>query len=116
MPDVSTPLVMEELARNLGSPSWWVGVVVVGILLNVISAYLKPPIDKALSTVSRSWRIRSVALRARRAKLIEELRANRHLQLLFLAAEARHRSRGVVFLLLSLICVLGYTSIGNADL
>jgi hypothetical protein len=102
--------------RNLVSLEWWLGVVLVGLVLNIVSAYLKPIVDRALSKISRSWRDRSVAQRGKRAKVIAQLRANPHLQLLMLSAELRHRFRGVVYLLLAAIFFLGYTAIGTADL
>jgi len=37
---------MNTLTKNLADPSWWMTVVVFGILINVIAAYLKPAIDK----------------------------------------------------------------------
>lgn len=42
---------MDELAHNLASPTWWVGVVIVGLLINLASAYLKPGLDYLMSSV-----------------------------------------------------------------
>jgi hypothetical protein len=42
-------MLMDEFLRNLGSVSWWLGVVVVGIIINVISHFIPPVLGK-LST------------------------------------------------------------------
>jgi hypothetical protein len=54
---------MNEFANNLTSFSWWLGVVVVGLLINLASAYLKSPIDNLGSKFSTSWRNRTVRSR-----------------------------------------------------
>jgi hypothetical protein len=50
---------MTELINNLSSVSWWIGVVIVGVLINLVSAYIKSPIDKLGSKLSSAWRNRS---------------------------------------------------------
>lgn len=37
---------MDKLLENFTSFEWWLGVVLVGLLINLFSAYLKPVIDK----------------------------------------------------------------------
>lgn len=46
---------MVQFVANLRSPSWWLSVVVVGILLNVIANYLTRGIDLASSRLSSRW-------------------------------------------------------------
>ncbi len=45
---------MEDFLQNLSSPSWWFGVALVGFLINLASAYLKPVVDNIASRVSSS--------------------------------------------------------------
>ena len=47
---------MNEFLQNIGSPSWWVGVVVVSFIINLASAYSKPLIDRTLAGLSESRR------------------------------------------------------------
>lgn len=54
---------MDEFAQNLTSPAWWVGVVVVGILINLVSAYAKPVLDRITSNFGERWKKRSTARR-----------------------------------------------------
>lgn len=94
---------MEEIVRNLSSLSWWFGVVIVGIVLNIASAYLKSPIDKGISQLSRKWQERSErSLRARQAK-IAELRSSQQAQSLLIAEEMRNRLRHLSMVIFSLL-------------
>ncbi|WP_374562515.1 hypothetical protein [Ideonella sp.] len=43
---------MDEFVASLGTAYWWLSVVLVGIAINLVSAYLKRPIDSAMSRVS----------------------------------------------------------------
>lgn len=45
---------MERFLANITSTSWWVGVVLVGIIINIISSYLKPFLDGNISKLSAS--------------------------------------------------------------
>ena len=81
---------MDELWRNVGSLSWWVGVVVVGLLVNVIAAYLKPTLDFILSRVSTRWALRSEKLTAERAARIALIRVNNTEKVLSALREIRH--------------------------
>lgn len=71
---------MDELTKNLSSPYWWIGVVVVGILINLASAYLKPALDRWLSRMSVWWRNQSAKRKARYEKEIEALMGSAELQ------------------------------------
>ena len=99
---------MEEFAKNLSSLSWWLGVVAVGLVLNVASAYLKTPLDNALSAISTRWNSRSRRLReAREARINQVVESDRHLQLL-IADELRDRLRAVHTTLLAVFLILFY--------
>jgi hypothetical protein len=107
---------VDEFILSLSSTSWWISVVLVGIVIHITSSYIKPLLDRMASAVSRSWAERSKARRAEREKLVADLRSDLHLQLLFLAAEARHRSRAIALLLFTVLFLMGFTAIGSADL
>jgi uncharacterized protein YggT (Ycf19 family) len=40
---------MHGIAKNISDPSWWMTVVVFGILINLVAAYIKPVIDRAVA-------------------------------------------------------------------
>ena len=94
---------MDEFANSVSSLSWWLGVVVVGIVLNVVAAYLKPRLDKLFSTMSSSWRNRSEKRFSERKRLADELRNDKHQQILILGEETRARIRGIAAFILSLM-------------
>ncbi|MFM5708873.1 MAG: hypothetical protein ACRCYG_18835 [Aeromonas veronii] len=50
---------MEDTYKFLSSTEWWVSVVIAGITINVISAYMKTSLDGCLSKLSSWWRFRS---------------------------------------------------------
>lgn len=102
---------MDEFAKSLTSINWWLGVVLVGILLNVLSSYLKPVVDNLFSKVSFWWRNRSEDARDARARIVAELRSDRHKQILMLAVENRRRLQSIGYLIYSLIFLVLYLSI-----
>jgi hypothetical protein len=53
---------MSELLKDLTSFHWWMGVVIVGIVINLASDYLKPRADKLLSSMSTWYGTRTESL------------------------------------------------------
>jgi hypothetical protein len=53
---------MSQPFKDLTSFHWWMGVVIVGILINLISDYLKPRADKLLSSMSTWYGTRTESL------------------------------------------------------
>jgi hypothetical protein len=80
---------MEEMLKTIATPQFWVLVVIVGILINLASAYLKPPLDRAFSAVSLRWATRTEEQRRQRLRRIECLSGNINEQLLASFAELR---------------------------
>lgn len=73
---------MESFLENVKSLSWWISVVLVGIVLSWIAAYLKAGTDRLGSTVSRDWRGYTAARAAARAAYIQHLQAHPHEQVM----------------------------------
>lgn len=61
---------MDEILGYLTSPGWWFSVVAAGLVINLAAAYIKQPIDAALTGVSGRWRARTAAERERHERLI----------------------------------------------
>jgi len=90
---------------------WWVSAVVVGIIINLASDYLKPYIDKILATVSSRWKARV----ERKSVEFEELvqaHVNDPMLVLLTTAEA---TRLTVHSLLNLVFSLGLTGSAMLD-
>jgi hypothetical protein len=102
---------MEEFIKSASSLYWWLSVVIVGIAINVFSAYIKQKLDRYLSSTSNWWRERSEAQLARRQEQICALREDSNLRLLMCM-------RVIIdffFVTISLIAVvLGMTGLGIA--
>lgn len=64
---------MSEFIQSASSVNWWLSVVVVGLLLNILSSYLKTPLDAMGSRLSSSWRRRSEAAREQHRLAVERL-------------------------------------------
>ena len=95
---------MKNLLTNISSVYWWISVVVVGIVINLASAYLKTKLDTNLSNASSWWRKRSEAHKARRAKDLKRLTDNPHDQMLLAFGEMRDRIRAVSQFIIASLC------------
>ncbi len=69
-------LTMNEFFRDIASPYWWVSVVLVGLLIHLIAAYLKPFLDKVGSGLSASVRRRVEQDRQRFNREVQDLVEN----------------------------------------
>ena len=99
---------MVEFITSLSTLNWWLSVVLVGVALNLFSAYLKNPFDKLLSKISTSWSARTASQKTLRLLKVEELKVDKHKQLLLLAEESRSRNLCNSFLIISLILLVTY--------
>lgn len=118
---------MDEITKNLSSPTWWISVVLVGLLINLASAYLKPAIDRLMSILSQRWLTKAHERRNAYENEISELSVNieqqrqyehKHLSLLlhalfglgFAALLIAMKIAAIVFPVLSIANDLGVSS------
>jgi hypothetical protein len=73
-----------------------------GIVINLLSAYLKSPLDGSLSRMSRWWASRSQARRSTTGHIVDELRRSRHQQLLYAWRHTRQLMFTILYLLLGI--------------
>jgi len=97
---------MKAWFQNLNSLDWWIGVVAVGIVINLVSAYLKGPCDRLLSAVSKRWATRTEAQRKARDERIARLRASRDEQTFALIQALHVRVRSVMMILLGWVLMV----------
>jgi len=97
---------MNELIQTLSSPVWWFSVVIVGILINLVSAYLKSPIDSRLSKISTWWRQRTEQQKAEQEALMNRLANSEHEQVMASFADLRDRLRSQYYLLMGVFIIL----------
>lgn len=86
---------MTKLTEYLSDPGWWLGVVVVGLIINVASVYLIRRLDAQLSRISERWRARSEQARADRLLRVDLIRTSERELFLHLFRELRLRERAV---------------------
>lgn len=97
---------MEEFSKVLSSPYWWLSAVVVGILINLVSAYIKGPIDQLLSHISVAWRTRSEKRRADYTLELNKLVVNMELQRQYEHLELRSTLDALFGLMFALLILL----------
>ena len=97
---------MNDILTELSKPVWWVSVVVAGIAINLLSAYLKGSVDKALTGTSSWWRRRSSARQLAWQARIDLLRSNEQARHAVAASEVRLRLQSIHMLLLAIFIVL----------
>ena len=98
---------MSEFWLQIQTPSWWVGVVIVGILINLISDYAKPQLDKYMSRTFIWWSLRSEQRRSARNKIIEKIKVDSQERNIYIAHEMRYRLRSIEAFLMGIICFGG---------
>lgn len=77
---------MDDVLKQLVSPAFWILVVVVGLILNVLSSYLKSGLDVLFTRWSDKRRERSQAEKEKVAQLTSIFVSDRHLQLVHIGA------------------------------
>jgi hypothetical protein len=92
-----------DVMKFFGDPSWWVSVVVVGIVINFFSAYAKGWIDNGLGKISEKWRNSSERRKQIQRGKIDELARSEYLRTKAMGAATYVLIRGVSFQVLALI-------------
>lgn len=62
---------MNEITSQLGSPAWWFSTVLVALLVNLLTSYLKEPADRYLNRRSSKRRAESEAKQAQFQKMVD---------------------------------------------
>jgi hypothetical protein len=88
---------MKDFFTNLGSLYWWISVVVVGVLINLFSAYLKNKLDRYLSSTSSWWRKRTEVKSNQRQSTIDKIRSDPDEKDRIIQNELRDRLQSIYF-------------------
>jgi hypothetical protein len=99
---------LEEIINTVSEPVWWFSVVVMGIVINLSSAYIKEPFDRVMSNVSSWWKSKSDKAALKKEEYRTRLASDKEFMLLESMAELRQRHRSIyslVWALLVVICV-----------
>jgi len=90
---------VSEIFDELSRPTWWISVVVVGLIVNLASAYLKGPLDNSLASSSAWWRRRSEKRRAEWERFVAEIGSSTEARNEAFFSEIRSRQKSASFLL-----------------
>lgn len=90
---------MNDLLSNFTSLSWWIGVVIVGIVIHLVGSYLKKPVDKLLSRISSSMERKGLAHETVVQNRINNMVNNHHEQVLHVFGELRYRVQALFSLM-----------------
>lgn len=97
---------LNEVLIELSKPIWWISVVVAGIVINLLSAYIKVPLDKAFVSTS-SWRRSRSEKRMREWEVrVNSLRVNAEAREAEEFTEIRQKLESIHLLLLSIFMML----------
>jgi hypothetical protein len=99
---------MSEFFTNISNPGWWLGVVFVGLLLNIASSYLKPFIDNQLAKFSEKKRNALAARHELEEKLVDKLSNSVDDRKLLKLEIIDLRVQGVMHIVLSLVFMTMY--------
>lgn len=99
---------MDEFTKLLVSPLWWLSVVVVGILINLASAYLKPRLDETFSRSSLWWRNRSEEAKRRDRLVAEGLAVDQVALSMFMHLITNFRIFGVTLSVFAALFLVAY--------
>ena len=84
---------MTSLLDSVTSLSWWIGVVLVGLAINIAAAYLKPRLDGVMGSVSTRWAKANSKRQLERNERLNLLASSEHEQVLSGLEELRLRIR-----------------------
>ncbi|MBA6232975.1 MULTISPECIES: hypothetical protein [unclassified Colwellia] len=97
---------MEEVLNELSRPIWWVSVVIAGIIINLLSAYTKPALDKVFSKYSKSIKSRNLKKNQELELYISKLEADKDFLNQELFSELRLRSQAIYLLLMGVFIIV----------
>ena len=92
---VGLELPVDKFLTDVSTAYWWITAVLVGLVINLASAYMKAPIDRVAAWLSGRWRARTAALRSARQLHVAFLRDHPESRPEFRAMEARLRLKGL---------------------
>jgi flagellar biosynthesis protein FliQ len=85
------------------SYEWWISVVIVGLMINLISAYAKPKIDDQVAKLSHWWANQNEKERLQRTRRIESIRSSPQIQHVLGVQSIRRIVTGSAYALASLL-------------
>src|SRR5262249_29180352 len=96
-------LIMQTTLELIKTPQFWIGTIIAGILVNIISHWLilkfPPKFKNFISTLSSKWRTRTMEMRQERENRIAPLINNLQEQQFLVSFAASKRLSGIINIL-----------------
>lgn len=107
---------MDKILNDLTDYSWWFGVVIVGIVLNLGTSYLKPTIDNILAKYSSRKREQLGIAKKRQDEAIKLLNTSQEERMMLKFRIIEHQTAGNHSLILGLsFFIMTFSVIGLVD-
>ena len=106
---------MDDIVTELSKPIWWISVVLAGIVINLLSAYLKSQIDRTLIGSLSWWREKSTKRQEQWALRINAIISNNEIKADEMHGEIVQRLQSVALMLQSIILLLLTLLISEID-
>lgn len=97
---------MGQFLNDLSSPYWWLSVVLVGIIINIVTEYLKPLIDKIWVAWSQRRRRKAQEEEAKSQKLRELLEEDSRRQEIWVGRMIDEQIRSNRYLVMALLLLV----------
>lgn len=94
---------MDEFVKNLSSPSWWLGVFVVGLIVEMLGGSLRDWLGKLLAKISEYWALKRRIRSKKQQQLLRDLKSDDTLLCLYAMRESRYRTRALFALVLGIV-------------
>jgi hypothetical protein len=105
--------MIERIISDFASWHWWITVVIVGLLVNLGSAYLKDPLDRLFAHRSATRMRRRIDQETMTRAHVKVLLADRRLLALHVAKENRLRQGSISLLHLCLLTAISASAVGS---
>jgi hypothetical protein len=92
--------MMDRIWQDMQDPAWWVSVVVAGLVMNVLAAYVKEWLDGFIAQFSRSYRQEMERMSRERRERIATMATNREHLDIARHLELRHKLVGIYMIVL----------------
>jgi hypothetical protein len=107
---------MDAFLKDIATPNWWLGVVAVGILINLVSPFIGTMLGRSSSKLLSYWRSRSEKQKASDQRLIERLRSSEYERMMAATDEVGQLLRSTLFFVSAFsLIVIGLVSRGQAQ-
>lgn len=102
---------MDKLLQDMSSIYWWISVVIVGLVINLVSSYLKPPLDALGGKTFHAWKAKSDRAKRLHDHNVSLLSSNPHAQVIAMLRTQSLRAKSNGWSLTALLTlVLGLSS------